>query len=426
MTDEQKVVWLASCSHFITHGFMTLFPAVMVVIAAENSMSFMTIGIIAGVGYFLYGLGAFPAGYLADRYGSKRLLTVGVIGMSAASALVGMSIGTWTFALSYSLLGLFASIHHPAGLSFIARRVTERKGKALGVHGVMGNVGLFMTPLFSAFCIWAFQSWRAAYLLFCLVGLVFAVLLYVAKIPSEANLSFRALFPGNGTAGGKKASGIVVDEDGSKNDREFSFLPIALLLIFAGSILSGFIFRGTLTFLPALLREEIHFIANHDEPVVIAGYMTTAVLSLGLFGAWFGGYINDKLKHPEFFPAGVLLCIAPILYYMSRYSNTPLIVTCSLFSLIYYAWQPAQNYLIAKYSKKASHGKWFGINFFLIFGVGSIATSIGGFVADEYGVDRFYSIMAIISAVASAAAFAVFFMRRRRIVYSFSLERDEE
>nr|MBF0222384.1 MFS transporter [Desulfobulbaceae bacterium] len=424
MTDEQKVVWLASCSHFITHGFMTLFPAVMVVIAAENSMSFMTIGIIAGVGYFLYGLGAFPAGYLADRYGSKRLLTVGVIGMSIASALVGLSIGTWTFALSYSLLGLFASIHHPAGLSFIARRVSERKGKALGVHGVMGNVGLFMTPLFSAFCVWYFQSWRSAYLLFCLVGLVFAVLLYVANIPGEANLSLRALFGRHRTGGGKK-----IDDEGEASalpeyDRPVSFLPIALLLIFAGSILSGFIFRGSLTFLPALLRGEIHFITNHDEPVVIAGYMTTAVLSFGLFGAWFGGYINDKLKHPEFFTAGVLLCVAPILYFMSRYTDTRLIVICSLFSLIYYAWQPAQNYLIAKYSKKASHGKWFGVNFFLLFGIGSIATSIGGFVADEYGVDRFYWIMALISAVASLAAFAVFFVRRHRLVYSLRMEKD--
>ena len=53
----------------------------------------MDIGIIANIGYFLFGLGSFPAGYLADRFGSKRILTIGVFGMSVASILVGLSTG---------------------------------------------------------------------------------------------------------------------------------------------------------------------------------------------------------------------------------------------------------------------------------------------------------------------------------------------
>ena len=75
------------------------------------------------------------------------------------------------------------------------------------------------------------------------------------------------------------------------------------------------------------------------------------------------------------------------------------------------------------YSKKASHGKWFGVNFFLIFGVGSIATSVGGFVSDEYGVDQFYKIMAIISAVAALVGMMVYFVRKHRLVYSLRLEK---
>lgn len=424
MTNERKVVWLASCSHCITHGFMTLFPAVMVIIAGENSMSFMTIGIIAGVGYFFYGLGAFPAGYLADRYGSKRLLTVGVIGMSVASALVGLSIGPWTFALSYSLLGIFASIHHPAGLSLIARRVKTKKGKALGIHGVMGNVGLFMTPLFSAVCIWLFNGWRSAYLLFCLLGIGFAFLLYRARVEGEPDLSLQALWEGRDQQplAAQAVSGPAEQETG-KSGLPPSFLPISLLLIFIGSLISGFIFRGTLTFFPALLREEVHFITNHDEPVVIAGYMTTAVLSFGLLGAWFGGYVNDKLKRPEFFPVFVFVCIAPILYGVSQFTDNRLLITASLFSLIYYAWQPSQNYLIAKYSQMASHGKWFGINFFLIFGIGSIATTAGGYVTDEYGVDRFYLIMSFLSVLAVLVGLAVYAFRRHRLRYSFRFEK---
>ncbi|MFW8602106.1 MFS transporter [Desulfobacterota bacterium M19] len=405
MTDEHKVVLLASCSHFITHSFMTIFPAVMVVIAGENSMSFMDIGIIANIGYFLYGLGSFPAGWLADRFGSKRVLTVGVIGMALSSLLVGMSQGLMWFAFSYAFLGMFASIHHPAGLSLIARRVTVNKGKALGIHGVMGNVGLFLTPLFAASCIWLFNSWRSAYIIYGIIGLGFALFLYKARIPEEVDFSFRQTFKrpkGHKAAKGEKAGA----GDG------FVLIPISLLVLFLVSTLSGFIFRGSLTFFPALFRQEVHFITNNDHPVVMAGYLTTAVLSMGLIGAWFGGYINDKLKKPELFPAFIFLCVAPLLYFISQNSNTPLIVYAALFSLIYYAWQPAQNYLIAKYTRKASHGMGFGVNFFLIFGLGSVATSSGGYVTDNYGVDVFYWIMSFVAAAGLLAALMVYFSRR--------------
>ena len=426
MTPERKVTWLASFSHFITHGFMTLFPAVMVVIAGENSMSFLAIGIIANIGYFLYGLGAFPAGWLADRYGSKRVLTVGVIGMSAASMLVGASVGPLTFGLSYALLGMFASIHHPAGLSLIARRVTANKGKALGIHGVMGNVGLFLTPLFAASCILLFDSWRTAYFLYGVIGVVFSVMLYTARIPEEADLSFAEIAGCCGASARKKrADARAAGAESGSGEPAMSYLPVALLLLFLGSILSGYVYRGSLTFFPALLRQEVHFITNHDEPVVMAGYLTTAILSFGLIGAWFGGWINDKVRHPEFVPAIIFVCIAPLLYLVSSYSDTRLIVVGCLFSLIYYAWQPAQNYLIARYTKKASHGIGFGVNFFLIFGLGSIATATGGYVSDDYGVDVFYWIMSIVAAVAAVTGFAVYMVRRYRLRYCLRLEKGE-
>jgi len=425
MTAEGKTTWLASFSHFITHGFMTLFPAVMVVIAGENSMSFFAIGVIANIGYFLYGVGAFPAGWLADKFGSKRVLTVGVIGMSAASMLVAASTGPLSFGVAYALLGAFASIHHPAGLSLIARRVTTNKGKALGLHGVLGNVGLFLTPLFAASCVLLFDSWRAAYLIYGLFGVCFSVMLYRARIPEEADLSLRGIMTCCGAAGrGRRPEEKGAVAGGAERGKT-SYLPAALLLLFAGSVLSGYVFRGSLTFFPALMKQEVRFIANHDEPVVMAGYLTTAVLSLGLVGAWFGGWINDKVSRPEFVPAVIFLCIAPLLYLISRYSDEKLIAVSCLFSLIYYAWQPAQNYLIAKYTKKASHGIGFGFNFFLIFGLGSIATASGGYVSDDFGVDVFYRLMAWVAAAAAVTGFAVYLARRYRLRYCLALERED-
>ncbi len=414
---ETRVIWLASGSHFMTHGFMTLFSAVMVVVAGENSMSFMAIGIIANVGYFLYGLGGIPAGLLADRLGAKQVLTIGVFGMSISSLLVGLSFGMWSFAITYALLGLFSSIHHPAGLSFIARGVGSRRGKAMGVHGVMGNLGMFATPMVGAGCIWLFHSWRAAYLLYGVLGLLFSIILHRSKVPGEPDFSFASLAqlrrqPSSAHHGSDGQGTASAGGDGA------SFVPIAMLFLLLGSTLSGFIFRGSLTFLPALFIQEVRFVTNYDYPVVMAGYVTTAVLSFGLLGAWFGGYINDKIKRPELFPAVVFAIVTPIFYLISKFSDNKLIAVSCLFSLVYYTWQPCQNYLIAKYTTKAFHGMGFGINFFLLFGIGSVATSVGGYVTDQLGVDRFYGLMGVIAVAALVVSLLVHACRGYQLHFS--------
>jgi len=436
MTNEQKVIVLTGFSHFITHGFMTLLPAVLVVIAAEHSMSFLDIGIIANIGYFLYGLGSFPSGYLADRFGSKRILTVGIFGMAISSILVGLSPGAASFTLAYGLLGIFASIHHPAGLSLIARRVITARGKALGIHGVMGNVGLFLTPMAAALSVLLFHTWRAAYLIFGIIGLGFAFILYRARVDEEPDLCITSLFAWFGKPRRSKAvraepgagANSPAGEPGAAGPGAESIIPIALLVLFVGSILSGFIFRGSLTFFPALLQREVYFITSNDEPVVLAGFVTTAILSLGLVGSWFGGYLNDKIKVPELFPVIIFFLVAPALYWISRFTDSSLLAAGCFFSLVYYAWQPSHNFLIAKYTKKASQGMGYGINFFLIFGMGSIATAIGGYVADDYGVDRFYAIMALVAFCAMLAAIVVLAIKRYqfRITWKLVKETNED
>ncbi|MEW6427527.1 MAG: MFS transporter [Thermodesulfobacteriota bacterium] len=416
MNNEARLTWLTGFSHFITHGYMSLLPAVLVAITSEQAASFLSIGIIANIGYFLYGLGSFPAGWLADRYGAKRVLSIGVLGMAVSSVLVGVMPGTLGFAVAYALLGLFASIHHPAGLALIARRVRERKGRALGIHGVLGNVGLFLSPLVAAAAILTTGSWRTAYIFYGMVGFVYFLVLHRGRIDEEADLRLAELFQWRPQRRGAEAAARESTE---------AILPAAMLVLYCGSILSGFIFRGSLTFFPTLLQREVLAISGHDEPVVVAGFATSAILSLGLIGAWFGGWINDKIKVPEYFPVAVFLLVTPTLWCLSRFTDSSLLAAAAFFALVYYTWQPSHNYLIAKYTRISSHGKGFGVNFFLLFGIGSIATAVGGYYADTYGVDHFYRIMAYVAAAALLAAVSVFFAKRYRFRISCQLEKSD-
>ena len=58
--EEKKAAWLASIAHFLTHGYMTLLPAVLVVLTGIEGLTFFEIGIIGTVGYMRYGVGSIP------------------------------------------------------------------------------------------------------------------------------------------------------------------------------------------------------------------------------------------------------------------------------------------------------------------------------------------------------------------------------
>ncbi len=418
--NEKKTAWLAGASHFITHGYMTLLPAVLVVLAGEQSLGFFALGAIVNVGYFLFGLGSIPSGVLTDRLGSKRMLVLGLFGTALSSILVGLSPNSAAFAMFYSLLGLSASIYHPAGLSLIARHI-EKRGKALGLHGVMGNIGLSVAPLFAGVMVMLFDTWRAAYFSFGLLGIALAAVAHKTRIEGEEELSLKELFSGKISIAPKP----VLPATDSMPDRR-NIIPVSLLLLYLGSILFGFVYRGSLTFFPALFQNEVYFIASSEQPVVLAGLVTSVILSIGMIGQWFGGYLSDKFKRPETGHIIIYLAALPAIYFMSRLTDSRLIAASAIFSLVFYGWQPIQNSLIARHTSHRSHGKGYGLNFFLIMGMGSMATAVGGYIMDERGVDQVYFMLAVVMLAALLISFSVVKAGGYSIRYGIAIEKDNK
>ena len=59
--------------------------------------------------------------------------------------------------------GLFAAIYHPIGTTMLVEAAGDKPGRAIGVNGVFGNLGVALAPVVTAFL--ANQSgWRAAFI----------------------------------------------------------------------------------------------------------------------------------------------------------------------------------------------------------------------------------------------------------------------
>jgi MFS family permease len=397
---------------------MTLLPAVLVVLTGIEGLSFFEIGVIGTVGYLMYGVGSIPAGILTDKFGPKRMLSLGVLSMAVTSILVGISPVGWFFAIAYALFGLAASIYHPSGLSLIAHHV-EKKGKALGIHGIMGNLGITIAPLFAALMVMVFDTWRAAYIVFGLIGLVFAYAMLNIKVENEPDLSIQSLkemfeFRKNKSAEARAEEDNIIT------------IPVALLLLYVGCVLFGFIYRGSITYFPTLFQQEIDYISSQlpPKPTVLAGLLTSIVLSFGMIGLWLSGYLTDKVKRPEAVQIGVFVLIIPLLYMISESTDMTIVIYSAVFSLVFFGWQPLQNALIAKYTTKKSHGIGYGVNFFLIMGVGSFATAAGGYLTDEHGAYAVYSMLAIIAVIAAVASICVIKFSRYSVRLDVSLRKE--
>src|SRR5512136_331141 len=164
--EEKSIVALMGCSHALSHGFLLIYPAVLLLLQKEFSMDYLKLGIVGNVMSFCYGLGALPAGMIYNRLGPRRLYLICFLGSALVSVLVAFSSTVTFLTIGLAFLGIFGSLYHPLGNAVITARVREYR-RALGIHGATGNVGLTVVP----FIIGLMASrlgWRWAYLLFAL------------------------------------------------------------------------------------------------------------------------------------------------------------------------------------------------------------------------------------------------------------------
>ena len=99
-------------------------------------------------------------GRLADYLGRRRMLTIGLLGFAASSALGGMAQDPAMLFGARALQGAFAAVMAPAALSLITTTFTESKerARAFGVYGAISGggaaIGLVLGGVLTEFASW--------------------------------------------------------------------------------------------------------------------------------------------------------------------------------------------------------------------------------------------------------------------------------
>jgi predicted MFS family arabinose efflux permease len=162
-------------AHF-SHHLLTSLPApLLVFIRPDLGLSYAQSAQITTAFAMSYGLSQLPAGWLADHVGRKVLLGAGILGVSLAGILVGLS-PTFVFLMAtLILMGILGGGYHPSSTPMISNSVEPKKlGRALGIHAMGGSVSYFIAPILAA-AIATFWGWHMAFIVLSIPTAIFGV-----------------------------------------------------------------------------------------------------------------------------------------------------------------------------------------------------------------------------------------------------------
>jgi len=358
----RRTIALTSALHGHVHVMMVTFAAVQGLMAAEFGRTHGQIGFVGFWSYLAFGLGALPAGLLADRFGSRRLLEVSLGGAAAACLLISWAPTVAMLTAGLFLLGLSCSLYHPAGLGLMSR--AGRRGRALAVHGIGGSLGLAAGPaLAGGIAALTGHSWRAPYL----VGAAGALVL-LAGLGWDERLKRREPAAPVGEAPAEQAG-----------------RPAALVLALLMMVALGICYRGTITFLPEVLGEGLSSRVPGGSALVVGSLFASLALLLGVAGQWLGGAVLfHRVRLEVLFGALLLPCLAGLLLLASA-GGWWLVLGACLFGFFFFAAQPVGNGLVAAFTSEAWRSTGYGVHFMLAFGFGSFGAWLAGRAIDVWG-----------------------------------------
>ncbi|MDM4765802.1 MFS transporter [Pelomonas sp. SE-A7] len=170
---------LIGLAHGCSHFFHMLLPPLFPQFIAEFGLTYSQLGLLVTVFFVISGIGQAMAGFVVDKVGARPVLFLAMSCFVLASIAAGMAGGFGGLVLAAALAGVGNSPFHPVDFTILNKRVSQpRLGHAFSVHGISGNLGWALAPVFSIGIAQATGNWRLAYLGTGLVAAIILALLF--------------------------------------------------------------------------------------------------------------------------------------------------------------------------------------------------------------------------------------------------------
>jgi MFS family permease len=273
-----RTIAFINTAHFFDHFMLLIYATAVITMAPQFGLSY-GFGIALATGLFAcFGLFSLPAGWLADRWSRRHMLALFWLGGGACLILTGLAQSPWQLVAAMTAVGMFAAIYHPVGTAMLIS-VTGASGRALGVNGVFGNLGVASAPLVTGLVL-DLGGWRWSFVLPGLVMIGIGIV-YMLAVPKDIA----------GT--GRNAASAV---------RPAGALDLRLVVIILGLtvLAGGFTFNTVTVALPKFVVEEL---PGFTTALAYAGTIATVIYLAGAVTQLIVGRAVDR------YPLGAIFFI---------------------------------------------------------------------------------------------------------------------
>lgn len=364
--------------HFLDHLFLLVFATAALRLTSEWGMTYAELIPYATPAFVAFGIGAIPAGWLADKWSRKGMLVVFFIGIGASSIFVSLANTPLQMSICLTLIGMFAAIYHPVGLAMVVQGL-EKTGIPLAINGVFGNMGVASAALLTGYLV-DNAGWRSAFIIPGAVSIAIGVLylLFIRGGGGEV--------PAIQSSAGKRAQALILPKA--------TLLRIFAIVLFT-TALGGLVFQSTTFALPKVFDERLAEIAG---TATMVGWYAFLVFSLAAFAQLVVGYLVDNHSVRAVF-ATVALSQAVFFFVMTQLEGIAALLVAIAFMLVVFGQIPINDVLVGRIARSEWRSRAYALRYIVTFSVSASAVPLIAWIHSNHGFDTLFSVLAVAALV---------------------------
>ena len=376
------ITFYAATGHLMMHMFAAFYFVIVLAIEDDWNFSYDELINLWLLGSLLVGLGSIPAGWLSDRWSRSGMLAIMFIGLGVSSILCGLSNNKFSLMINLSALGLFCSIYHPAGISWVVN-TSKETGKALGFNNIFGGVGIGLGA-FSSGLIIDMYNWNYAFIFPGAISIIIGIGLFLHIY--QGKISFKN----------------IISDKFNDNPEQNQLLKIAIIMLVSITCMS-FVYQILQSSLPKVidirLAEKLDFGASQIGLIVSFIYIVSGLMN------YIGGILADKYPEKNIYLIGIL-GQGILLFFIFSLSNYFLIIISLFIVAFNSSILPAENLLLAYFSPQKHQSLVYGIKFIVSFAIAPIALFL---ISTSYETTKEFSYLYLSSGILMLILFFVVF-----------------
>ena len=283
LRSDARTIGLIGLAHGSSHFFHLLLPPLFPWLIKDFGYSYSELSVLVSLFFIVSGTGQALAGFAVDRFGARPILFAALGSFTVAGLIASTAQGYAMLLAASFFAGLGNAPFHPVDFTILNKRVSpQRIGHAFSVHGLSGNIGWALAPLFMAGITTATGSWRTA----CFCGAMWVLVVLVIMVINRDALDDRA--DAIKTAD-KPAAAVAAPQE---HPMAFMKLP-SVWLCFSFFFWSTCALSAIQTFASPAMQ------SMYGLPLSVTALIVTGYMLCGAAGMVVGGFLVGRVKRLE-------------------------------------------------------------------------------------------------------------------------------